>query len=106
MNMLIPCAEWVDYTRTPVPGSHGAYGGSFWLNMYGTEGEKPADLVEKLGWTEVLPNDAYFCGGHQGQLVMIVPSKKLVVVRLGRTSPRKAWDRRQFFARVMDAVGH
>jgi len=32
-----------------------------------------------------LPEDAYFALGYQGQTIAVLPSQKLVVVRLGMT---------------------
>ncbi len=61
---------WVDYTVTPAKASNGVYGSYFWLNA---SGEKMPDA----------PKDTYFCQGHDGQWIIMVPSKDLVVVRLG-----------------------
>jgi len=61
---------WVDFVRTPAPAAKAKnYGGLFWLNA-GGEYEK-------------LPRDMYWPAGHHGQLVMIIPSREMVVVRLG-----------------------
>lgn len=60
---------WVKFTRTPVKASDGKYGALFWLN----EAHQLKDA----------PVDAYSCQGHRGQRVFIIPSRDLVVVRLG-----------------------
>ena len=60
---------WVDYTREAAEGSDGIYGAQFWLH----DPEKFPDV----------PTDMYFADGFQGQRIFIVPSKDLVVVRLG-----------------------
>ena len=70
--------DWVRFVRTPSPADHG-YGGQFWLNLPRTAGTGPA-LFPDQG-----PPDAFACLGHLGQYVIIVPSKRLVVVRLGKT---------------------
>ncbi len=50
-----------------------SYGSGWWLN------KKPdGGLVEPS-----LPEDTYFAEGHDGQWIVVVPSAKLVVVRLG-----------------------
>lgn len=63
--------SWAKYVATPTPTSNGDYGGHFWLNA----GGKYPDV----------PKDMYFCGGFQGQKVIIIPSKDLVIVRFGLT---------------------
>jgi len=61
--------DWVKYTRTPTNTSEGVYGAQFWLN---TGGHLPD-----------VPKDLFFADGFQGQRVFIIPSKDLVVVRMG-----------------------
>lgn len=63
--------SWIDYTTTPTNGSNGAYGAHFWLNAGGVYPDAPRDL--------------YSCNGYQGQHIFIIPSKNLVIVRMGLT---------------------
>lgn len=63
--------NWADYVSTPTNGSNGVYGGHFWLNA----GGKYPDV----------PKDMFSANGFQGQMVIIVPSKDLVIVRTGLT---------------------
>ena len=37
-------------------------------------------------WPTV-PSDAFYMGGYQGQYVVVIPSKELIVVRFGFTKP-------------------
>jgi CubicO group peptidase (beta-lactamase class C family) len=68
---------WVRYVTTPAPAApEGIYGAHWWLNA-----GDPADPSRRM-WPKV-PRDAYAARGHSGQYVVIVPSAKLVVVRLG-----------------------
>ena len=60
---------WVTYSRTSAAASKGQYGALFWLN----KSKKLPDV----------PEDMFSCNGHRGQFVYIIPSKNLVVVRLG-----------------------
>jgi hypothetical protein len=43
--------------------------------------------------------------GHEGQLLSVIPSRKLVVLRMGLTRERFAWDHEAFLARVLEALG-
>ena len=61
--------SWAKYVATPTNGSNGKYGAHFWLNANG-------DFPD-------VPKDFYRCSGYQGQIVAIIPSKDLVVVRMG-----------------------
>ncbi len=74
----VVASDWVAFVRTPAPTNPG-YGGQFWLNRLRPAGKEPA-LFPEMG-----PPDAYAAIGHLGQYVVIVPSKRLVVVRLGKT---------------------
>ena len=61
--------NWAKYVATPTNTSNGIYGGHFWLNA---KGQMPD-----------VPKDTYSCNGYQGQRVYIIPSKDLVIVRMG-----------------------
>ncbi len=61
---------WVAYSTAPTQSSSGLYGAYFWLNS--TQALYPS-----------LPADLFECRGFVGQMVTMIPSKKLVVVRLG-----------------------
>jgi CubicO group peptidase (beta-lactamase class C family) len=70
--------DWVKFVTTPSPANPG-YGGQFWLNRKPFDG-RDGSLFWRMG-----PDDAYAAIGHLGQYVIVVPSKRLVVVRLGMT---------------------
>jgi CubicO group peptidase (beta-lactamase class C family) len=63
--------SWAKYVATPTKDSNGGYGGHFWLNAGGKYKDAPKDM--------------YSANGFQGQKVFIIPSKDLVIVRLGLT---------------------
>jgi CubicO group peptidase (beta-lactamase class C family) len=63
--------SWAKYVSTPTDTSHGRYGAQFWLN----EGY----------YFPNVPRDLYYCSGFQGQMVAIIPSMDLVIVRMGLT---------------------
>jgi CubicO group peptidase (beta-lactamase class C family) len=72
---------FVAMMHQPAPASHGMYGkGLVWLEA---PGQKAGDGA-KAG----LPGDTFWMEGHDGQSIAIIPSKKLVVVRLGLTPDR------------------
>jgi CubicO group peptidase (beta-lactamase class C family) len=89
---------WVAYSTTPTPKAPmGEYGALFWLNA----GE--AGNSENRKWPSA-PTDAYAAQGFQEQKVIIIPSKKLVLVRFGATSNRAAWDTNDFINNILAAL--
>tara|TARA_B100001250_G_scaffold154625_2_gene132839 strand:+ start:1367 stop:2779 length:1413 start_codon:yes stop_codon:yes gene_type:complete len=64
-------AHWMRFALAPSPAA-GHYGAQLWIN---TDGERWYDL----------PEDIFYFMGHQGQRVIMVPSKDLVIVRTGVT---------------------
>ncbi len=67
---------WVNYTSTPAPAAPiGQYGAQFWLNA-GVAGNPQQ-------YHPGVPNDEFAAEGAEEQNVFIIPSKKLVLVRLG-----------------------
>jgi CubicO group peptidase (beta-lactamase class C family) len=67
-------AGWIDYSTAPTLGS--AYGAGFWTAR-GKGGI--ADAIAHYG----LPTDTFLASGNLGQRVLIIPSRHLVIVRLG-----------------------
>lgn len=61
--------NWVKYVTTPTKNSQDRYGAHFWLN--------------KGGYYPDAPRDLYSANGFQGQHIFIIPSKDLVIVRMG-----------------------
>ena len=82
---------WVRFVSTPAPADKSrGYGGLFWLNRGGA-------------WKGV-PEDAFMASGHMGQYTMVIPSRDLVLVRLG-PSPRGAGPYfTELVTRVLDAL--
>lgn len=76
-NEQILPEEWVKATVRPsVADTLQHYGYQFWLN--GFDKNTPSKR-----WYPDVPHDMYFADGFGGQDIYIIPSKKLVVVRLG-----------------------
>jgi CubicO group peptidase (beta-lactamase class C family) len=78
---------WVAYSLKPTEGAKDArYGAQIWLKLDEAADSKSSNLGEPP-----LPEDTYYMLGHDGQIVAIVPSRDLVIVRLGLTRD-SAWD--------------
>jgi CubicO group peptidase (beta-lactamase class C family) len=68
---------WMKWATTPTPTDPNAeFGAGFWLNR------DPADTSRTRAYPK-LPTDLYHASGHHGQLIAVIPSRRLVVVRLG-----------------------
>ncbi len=97
-QQILP-AGYVDMMHEPAPASEGVYGkGQVWL-------VGPAD-VEKAGQDAAVgvPDDTYWMQGHDGQSIAIVPSRDLVVVRLGLTPVSLRYQPQPLVAAVVKAV--
>ena len=67
---------WADHARRPARHSGGRYGAHFWLNAADPETGRPAI-------SDRIPVDMFMARGFGAQLVMILPSRDMVVVLLG-----------------------
>ncbi len=87
---------WVRYTTKPAPHApDGVYGAHFWLKIP-PEYRSSDDLA--------LPDDAFHAVGHEGQFLTIIPSQRLVIVRLGLARYPGAWEHDRFVRLVLRAV--
>lgn len=87
---------WVDYSARLTPGSEAfGYGAGFWTNR----GDPAAARLHRAG----MPRDAFFARGSLGQFVVIVPSARLVIVRMGVSRDRGEYIR-QMDRLTADAV--
>ncbi|WP_061022441.1 serine hydrolase [Bradyrhizobium sp. CCH5-F6] len=87
---------WVSYTATPTPNAWVGIGAGFWTNHGDSFG---ANFRVKHGW----PRDAFFAKGTIGQYTIVIPSERLVIVRLGR-SPNAPPEADGVFDLVRDVV--
>ena len=72
---------WVDFSRSHPDGpKENVYGAGFWLT---TDGEEPVPSYQRR---DAPPWDSFAAEGHEGQTIFIVPSRDLVIVRLGLMS--------------------
>ena len=90
---------WVAYTRTPAPNApEQQYGAHFWLRILNVH---RCDIDSRP-----LPADAFHAIGHEGQVITIIPSRELVLVRLGLTRYPCAWDQQMFVHLVLAALAN
>jgi len=82
--------SWVKYTATPTNTSEGKYGAQFWLNA----GGKFPDV----------PRDMFYCSGYQGQMVAIIPSLDMVIVRMGVKEEEPGFDFNGFLKGIIESV--
>jgi CubicO group peptidase (beta-lactamase class C family) len=83
---------WSDFVSSPAPASENlAYGGLFWLNA--------------AGRYDRIPLDAYWPSGFMGQTTMIIPSRDMVIVRLGPSPGAFGPYLNKMVGDLLDAVG-
>ncbi len=88
---------WVDAAFTPTAASGARFGQHLWLDA-DTDGDGP--IARR--WPE-LPADVGYMSGHEGQYCFVIPSARLVVVRLGCTK-NGGFDVRALLRSVLAAV--
>jgi CubicO group peptidase (beta-lactamase class C family) len=85
---------WVEYTTTPQSGTQfGGYGAQFWLTSRNQE------EYNKKSY----PNDLFWADGFEGQRLFIIPSKKLVIVKLALTRGNN-FNENKFLDNIVDCV--
>jgi CubicO group peptidase (beta-lactamase class C family) len=91
-------AEWVRFSSTATPQSpDGCYGAHWWLKL-------PGELGGETEAASRIPRDASFALGHEGQSLTVIPSRRLVVVRLGLSVYVDAWNHARFIADLVHAL--
>jgi CubicO group peptidase (beta-lactamase class C family) len=95
---VVLAEDWIRFSTTPTAESpDGRYGAHWWLKLNPEIGG--SDAVART----IAPN-AFFAVGHEGQTLSIIPSKRLVVVRLGASIYIDAWNQAAFIAALQHAV--
>jgi CubicO group peptidase (beta-lactamase class C family) len=95
-EQILP-VDWIRQTITPFaadPLKH--YGYQFWLSGY------YKDNPSKRKYPDV-PSAMFYCDGFGFEMVYIIPSKKLVVVRLGLTLDR-SFKENNFLKSILAAI--
>ena len=70
--------RWIEFMRSPSPRNPG-YGALIWLN-------RPHNAGRQELFPGKAPESLFACIGAPGQYVIVSPSQKLTVVRLGQTT--------------------
>lgn len=88
---------WVACSTTSTPAApKGRYGAHFWLNGGKDSGPDNRPYPQ-------LPADSFFARGYQGQIIAVIPSRRLVIVRLGMTYDDN-WGMEPFIKSVSEAI--
>ena len=86
---------WVEYSTAPSQTTP-YYGAHFWRGV-------PLSFATQNHNQPQWPPDAYLASGYQGQFLTVIPSQKLVVVRLGLSQQRNSWDHEKFIEQIAKA---
>lgn len=82
--------DWVDYATTPSPANP-EYGAQIWVN------------TDQQTWP-LLPEDTFAFLGYQQQSVYVIPSKQLVVVRMGFSFEDGISQAEELVAEIIDSI--
>lgn len=92
---------WVDFARSPGSDPHAdVYGAGWWITPSHGQGSPMNATIRDNNLA-----DAFMAQGHEGQLIVVVPSRDLVVVRLGLfDDTEQNWDNLgDWMAKVIEA---
>jgi CubicO group peptidase (beta-lactamase class C family) len=88
---------WVKFLSTPTPQSVGDCYGAHWWTKVAREMGGDSEAARRLP-------PAFHAFGHEGQCLSVVPSAKLVVVRLGLSVKVDAWNHAEFLDSLLKAI--
>ena len=95
-EQILP-ADWVQQSVVaPSSNKQKNYGYQFWLN--GVQANDPSQHLFKDA-----PPDMFYCDGYAYQNIYIIPSRKLVVVRLGLTLDR-SFNENEFLKSIIQSI--
>jgi CubicO group peptidase (beta-lactamase class C family) len=93
---IVP-ASWIRYMRLPAPADPQAnYGAQVWLN-----GFRPDHGTRTF---PDLPADSYAPQGYNGQSLLVVPSRRTVILRMGWTTGDAPFDMNPWFGPILAAL--
>ena len=89
---------WVKFVTTPTPQApNERYGAHWWLKL-------SKELGGETAAANKLSGDAFHALGHEGQCLTVIPSRRLVIVRLGLSIDITAWDHAAFLNDLIEAL--
>jgi CubicO group peptidase (beta-lactamase class C family) len=89
---------WVKYMVSLTPQSkNGDFGAHLWVKV-------PHPFNGSASERSRVPSDAFHAVGYEGQFVSVIPSRRLVVVRLGLSRAQGAWNHDAFLVRLLEAL--
>jgi len=101
---LLP-VDWIQKSMTPTASyrasettgdpSGMSYGMHWWLNRKDTAGDN---------WMPSVPEDMITAWGHFHQYMTVIPSRQLIVVRLGLSKGPHGWDYERFLSLLLSAL--
>lgn len=85
-------SKWV--TQSLSSPAHSGYGMHWWLNLPDRNNSQ---------WLPGLPEEIVGARGHYGQLMAIIPSQMLIIIRLGMSSEDgpNGWNNHEFLSRIL-----
>ena len=97
-DLAIVSREWVRFSTSPtIESPDGRFGAHWWLKLNPEiGGSAPAAAA--------IAPDAFFGIGHEGQTLTVIPSRRLVLVRLGAAIYIDSWNQAEFVAAIQDVV--
>jgi len=97
-NAILP-EGFVAWMREPAPASNGVYAqGQLWIEAPGDEGSPGAGVAAGL------PQDIFWLEGHDGQTVAVIPSRQVVVVRMGLTPGKLGYRPQKLVRALLEAL--
>lgn len=90
---------WVKYSLTPTPhATNACYGAHIWLNAAPNAADR---------YVPGLPPDTFIFKGFQGQWIVGIPSKDIMVARLGVSNEEKGWSPEEVIVKILEILnGH
>lgn len=85
---------WIEFMTSPAPRNPG-YGAQLWLNRPQPDGDETL-------FPGKAPANVFACIGHLGQYVIVSPSQKVTIVRLGKSTSK---ERRKVLDRLAQILG-